>query len=43
MKFLVEKEVFEKLPNACFGAVMARGADNGAVSGERKKLQKNAG
>lgn len=25
MKFIVEKEIFEKLPNACFGVVMARG------------------
>ena len=43
MKCIVKREVFEKLPIACFGAVMARGADNGDVSGERKKLQKNAG
>lgn len=28
MKFIVEKEIFEKLPNACFGVVMARGVDN---------------
>lgn len=28
MKFIVEKEVFDKLPNACFGVVMARGLDN---------------
>ena len=28
MKFVVEKEVFDKLPNACFGVVMARGLDN---------------
>jgi len=28
MKFIVEKEIFEKLPNACFGIVMARGIDN---------------
>lgn len=25
MYFRVEKEIFEKLPNACFGVVMARG------------------
>lgn len=29
MKFVVEKEIFEKLPNACFGVVMAKGIDNG--------------
>lgn len=28
MKFRVEKEIFDKLPNACFGVVMARGVDN---------------
>ena len=28
MKFIVEKEIFEKLPDACFGVVMARGIDN---------------
>ena len=28
MKFIVEKAIFEKLPNACFGVVMARGIDN---------------
>lgn len=28
MKFIVEKDVFEKLPTACFGVVMARGIDN---------------
>lgn len=31
MKFVVEKEVFERLPNACFGVVMARGIDNSKV------------
>lgn len=31
MKFRVEKEIFEKLPNACFGVVMARGIDNAKV------------
>ena len=29
MRFIVEKEIFEKLPNACFGIVMAKGIDNG--------------
>ena len=28
MKFIVEKEVFEKLPNVCFGIAAARGTDN---------------
>lgn len=28
MKFMVEKDVFNKLPNACFGVVMAKGIDN---------------
>lgn len=28
MKFIVEKEVFEKLPKACFGVVVAKGIDN---------------
>lgn len=28
MKFIVEKEIFEKLPKACFGVVMAKGIDN---------------
>lgn len=28
MKFIVEKEIFEKLPNACFGVAAAVGMDN---------------
>lgn len=28
MKFIVEKEIFDKLPNACFGVVAAKGIDN---------------
>lgn len=28
MKFIVEEEVFEKLPTACFGVVVAKGIDN---------------
>lgn len=28
MKFIVEKEIFEKLPTACFGVVVAKGIDN---------------
>ena len=31
MYFRVEKEIFEKLPNACFGVVMARGIDNSSI------------
>ena len=31
MKFIVEKEIFERLPNACFGFVMAKGIDNEAA------------
>lgn len=28
MKFVVEKEIIEKLPNVCFGVVIAKGIDN---------------
>ena len=28
MKFIVAEEIFQKLPNACFGVVMARGLKN---------------
>lgn len=28
MRFIVDQEVFEKLPNACFGVVVAKGVDN---------------
>ena len=28
MNFKVEQEIFEKLPNACFGVVVAKGIDN---------------
>ena len=38
MYFRVEKENFEKLPNACFGVVMARGIDNSKVYPEIEKL-----
>lgn len=31
MKFIVEKEIFERLPNACFGFVMAKGIDNSEI------------
>ena len=31
MKFIVEKEIFEKLPNAYFGVVMAKSIDNSKV------------
>lgn len=38
MKFVVEKEIFEKLPNACFGVLMAKGIDNTRESPELEKL-----
>ena len=28
MKFIIEEKVFEILPTACFGVVVARGLDN---------------
>ena len=31
MKFVVKQEIFEKMPNACFGVVVAKGVDNGKV------------
>ena len=27
MRFVVKKEIFEELPSACFGVVMAKGID----------------
>lgn len=38
MKFTVEKDIFEKLPNACFGVVMARGIDNTRTYPEIRQL-----
>ena len=38
MYFRVEKEIFEKLPNACFGVVMARGTDNSKAYPEIETL-----
>ncbi len=38
MYFRVEKEIFDKLPNACFGVVMARGIDNSKAYPEIEKL-----
>ncbi len=38
MKFIVEKEIFEKLPNACFGVVMAKGVDNSRTYSEIDSL-----
>ena len=38
MKFIVEKEIFEKLPNACFGIVMAKGIDNSKAYSEIDRL-----
>lgn len=31
MNFIVEKEIFEKLPDVCFGVVMAKGIDNKGI------------
>lgn len=38
MKFIIEKEIFEKLPNACFGVVMAKGIDNSKAYPEIEQL-----
>lgn len=38
MKFIVEKEIFEKLPNACFGVVMTKGIDNSKAYPEVNRL-----
>ena len=38
MKFIVEKEIFEKLPSACFGVVMAKGIDNSKAYPEVDRL-----
>ncbi|MBS4913375.1 MAG: hypothetical protein KHZ77_04325 [Veillonella sp.] len=38
MKFIVEKEIFEKLPNACFGVVMAKGIKNDKEYPEIERL-----
>lgn len=38
MKFIVEKEIFEKLPNACFGVVMVKGIDNSKAYPEIDRL-----
>lgn len=38
MKFIVEKEFFEKIPNACFGVVMARGVENNKTYPEIARL-----
>jgi DNA/RNA-binding domain of Phe-tRNA-synthetase-like protein len=34
MRFVVKKEIFEELPSACFGVVMAKGIDNNNVCSE---------
>ena len=31
MRFVVKKEIFEELPSACFGVVMAKGIDNNMI------------
>ena len=38
MKFIVEKAIFEKLPNVCFGVVMAKGIDNSKAHPEIDRL-----
>lgn len=38
MKFIVEREIFEKLPSACFGVVMAKGIDNSKAYPEIDRL-----
>lgn len=38
MKFIVEKEIFEKLPNSCFGIVMAKGIDNTKAYPEIRRI-----
>ena len=38
MYFRVEKEIFENLPNACFGVVMARGINNREAYPEIERL-----
>lgn len=38
MKFTADKEIFAKLPHACFGAVMARGIENSRVYPEINRL-----
>lgn len=38
MRFVVEKSIFEKLPTACFGVVVAKGADNARDYPEVERL-----
>ncbi len=38
MRFEVAKEVFDALPNACFGVVAVRGADNSAQNAQIEEL-----
>lgn len=38
MRFRVEKEIFEKIPNACFGVVMAKNMDNRKAYPEIERL-----
>ena len=42
MKFRVEKEIFDKLPQACFGVVMAKGIDNSKIYPEIEQLLSNS-
>ena len=39
MKFIVEKEIFERLPNACFGVVMAKGIDNSEIHAPHGRIR----
>lgn len=38
MKFIVEKAIFDRLPNACFGVVMAKGINNSRAYPEIDRL-----
>lgn len=38
MKFVVKPEIFEKLPTACFGVVVAKGIDNHGENAEIRRL-----
>ncbi len=38
MKFVIEEKVFEALPTACFGVVVARGIDNRSADSRPQEL-----
>ena len=42
MHFKVEQEIFEKLPNACFGVVVAKGIDNTKETNQEELLRHSA-